>query len=238
MNEWDLLEEAAKQMGLTLSPKSLDGLKKYTEELLRVNSFMNLTAITELPDIIAKHYIDSLTPLMTGLFFKGASVIDVGCGAGLPGIVLKIAREDLAVTLLDGHNKKVHFMEETGQLLGLKNVRYLQKRAEEGGNEAPLREKFDIAISRALASFPTLCELCLPYVKVGGTFIAMKGPDPAEEIQQGEKAVLALGGKLEEIKILPLYGTDIVHSLVLVKKVEKTPSKYPRNFGRISKKPL
>jgi 16S rRNA (guanine527-N7)-methyltransferase len=238
MKEWQLLTQAAEEMGLALSEKSLSKFKKFTDELLRVNAVMNLTAITELSDIIIKHYMDSLTPLRTGLFGLGAKVIDVGCGAGFPGIVLKIVREDLELTLMDGQNKRVRFLEETGRMLGFEKMSYLHGRAEEGAHKTELREKYDIAISRAVASFDVLCELCLPYVRVGGTFIAMKGPDPLLEIEKGTKAVLALGGQVEEILPMPLLGTDIIHSLVLVKKVEKTPIIYPRGYGKIRKKPL
>lgn len=238
MNEWDVLKKAALEMGIALPEKSMERLTAFTERLLEVNQVMNLTAITNLNEIITKHYIDSLTPLQTGLFAPGARVIDVGCGAGFPGIVLKIAREDLILTLLDGQNKRIGFLKETGAMLGLDGVTYLHERAEAGGRKAELRERFTIAISRAVAPFGELCELCLPYVEVGGALIAMKGPDPAEEVKKGERAVKALGGQVEEIRPAPLWGTDILHSLVVVRKMEKTRKEYPRSYAKIAKKPL
>ncbi|MPN15858.1 Ribosomal RNA small subunit methyltransferase G [bioreactor metagenome] len=187
---------------------------------------------------MTKHYIDSLSPLKTGLFKEGARVIDVGCGAGFPSMPIKIARKDLHMTFLDSMGQRIEFLKAAGELLGLSGAEYLKLRAEEGGRREGLRESFDIAVSRAVSSLPVLCELCLPYVKPGGHFIALKGPDPKEEVESARNAIGTLGGRLSEITEVPLYSTGILHSLVVIEKISSCGGKYPRPFSRISKNPL
>ena len=238
MHEWELFAEEAKKMGLLADEKCLHSLQQFTKELLRVNAVMNITAITQLEDIVSKHYLDSLSPLITGHFSEGAKVMDVGSGGGFPGVVLKIARNDLKMTFLDSQKKRITFLEDTGQLLGLSGCEYLHKRAEDGGKDEKLRESFDIAVSRAVATLPVLCEWCLPYVRVGGKFIAMKGPEPKEEVERAKAAISLLGGRLLDIKETVFWNETIRHSLIVIEKVEKTNKNYPRAYKKMMSSPL
>lgn len=236
--ELKLLKAGAASFGTELSDAALKNFETFTKELLSVNETMNLTAITEVNEVVTKHYLDSLFLLKTGLFVKNARVIDVGCGAGFPCIPLKIARPNLFLVCEDALGKRVDFLRRTGEKMGLSGIEYLHLRAEEGAKKENMRESFDIAVSRAVASLPVLCEFCLPYVKTGGFFIAMKGPSPKDEVEGAKGSIEILGGKLKEVMAAPIYSTDIVHSLVIIEKVRPCEKKYPRPFSKITKYPL
>ena len=162
----------------------------------------------------------------------------MGAGAGFPGVPVKIACPDIDITLLDSLNKRITFLNELTKALGLEKTDCVHMRAEDGGNDKGLRESFDMCISRAVANLAVLCEYCLPFVRVGGMFISMKGPDVSQEISEAEKAIKVLGGEISEIKKVSIPETDINHSLIIIKKIRSTPSKYPRKAGKVKKEPI
>ena len=210
-----------------------------TEHMLTVNEQFNLTAIREPSRVILLHYIDSLVG--AHLFPEGASVVDVGAGAGFPTLPLAIVRPDLHITALDSTAKRVTYIEETASLLGLSNVTPIVGRAEEVAKDARFREGFDCATARAVAALPVLSELCLPFVKVGGHFIAMKGKGGKEELALAKNAIRLLGGEAEALYDAPVYAPDgetFEHTTVLIKKTAATAAKYPRAYGKILKAPL
>lgn len=210
-----------------------------TERMLAVNEYMNLTAITEPEAVILRHYVDSLT--VAEHLIAGANVVDIGCGAGFPTLPLAIVRPDLHILALDSTAKRIDYVAETAKMLHLDGVEAIACRAEDGAAvENPLRESFDYAISRAVANLPVLCELCLPYVRVGGRFIAMKAAQAVQEMESARGGIAKLGGKILEIRPLELIGGDgkEERNLILTEKIEKTPKIYPRNYAQIKKKPL
>ena len=196
---------------------------------------MNLTAITDPADVAALHFLDSAA-LLTLTDFKEKSVADVGTGAGFPGLPLKIAEPSIRLTLLDAQGKRVRFLETVCAELGLADVECVHGRAEEFA--ADRRESFDLVTSRAVAALPVLAELCLPLVKVGGAFLAMKSVDSEAELAEAKRALETLGGRVEALRDYCLPGTDVRHRLVIIKKIRKTPEKYPRIFAKIKKNPL
>lgn len=230
-----ILKDGFDALGLPFTEEMSDRFGKYYDYLTQKNAVMNLTAITGEEDTARLHFLDCAA-LCSAFNFSGASVIDVGTGAGFPGVPLKIAVPDISLTLLDSHKKRMAFLEETCRMLDFKDVRCISERAEETTSE--IGGSFDIAVSRAVARLNILCELCMPFVHVGGVFIAMKGPDCAQELQEASKAISILGGKTPEVKKYTIPGTDIVHSIVIIEKVKPTPAEYPRPFGKIKNAPL
>ena len=230
-----ILKDGFEALGLPFTEEMSERFQKYYDYLTEKNSVMNLTAITGEEDTARLHFLDCAA-LCSVYDFSGASVIDVGTGAGFPGLPLKIVEPTISLTLLDSHKKRMAFLEETCRMLKLKDVSCISERAEETSSD--IGGSFDIAVSRAVARLNILCELCLPFVHVGGVFIAMKGPDCAEELAEASKAISILGGKTPEIKKYTIPGTDIVHSVIIIEKVKPTPPEYPRQFGRIKKAPL
>ncbi len=220
-----------------IDEKQAELLELYGNLLVEWNEKMNLTAITEPKEVVFKHFLDCL------LFFKcievpkNASVIDVGTGAGFPGVVLKIARPDIKLTLLDSLNKRITFLNEVIEKLGLQNTEAVHLRAEDGAKKAELREQFDIATARAVAPLNILSEYCMPYVKTGGMFVSLKGPQASEEIAGALKAVSLLGGEKPQLFSEELEGVG-QRSIIKIKKISQTPPKYPRNSAKISKQPL
>lgn len=209
--------------------------EKFRDILTDYNEKCNLTAITDKKEVYIKHFLDSVVP--EKLFPLNAKVIEIGSGGGFPSIPLKIVREDLDFTLVESTGKKCTYLEETVRLLGLDRVKVLNIRAEEGGRKENLREKFDIAEARAVAELNTLCEYCMPFVKVGGLFIAYKG-DREEEIEKAKNAIEILGGKIESVHSYELPEDCGKRTVIAVRKIKKTPEKYPRGRGLERKKPL
>lgn len=230
----DILRSGLSEMGLSVPDNAAERFRLYYELLSEKNAVMNLTAISGEEDTARLHFLDSLSPLLlSGM--AGRSVIDVGTGAGFPGLPLKIACPGLELTLLDSQNKRVEFLSEVCQKLGLEDVECVHGRAEEFPDR---RESYDFAVSRAVARLNVLCELCLPYVKTGGAFLALKGPALAGELEEAEKAIRTLGGKLERVFDYAIPGVEARHNIAVIRKVSPTPKKYPRRFALIKKSPL
>ena len=226
----ETLERGLPELGL--GPELIGPLETFSRMLLEKNQVMNLTAITEPRDIAALHLLDSLALVRNG-GLEGKAVVDVGTGAGFPGLPLSIAVPSAQVTLLDSLGKRVDFLEDCCRELGLANVQCVHQRAEEFA--AGHRETFDVAVSRAVAALPVLCELCLPLVKTGGAFWAMKSVDTEEEISSAKNAIKLLGGHIQSVTDYTIPTTDVVHRVVCIQKVSPTPKKYPRRFSQIKK---
>lgn len=226
------------QSGLAAMGLPADGIPalcRYGELLLETNKVMNLTAITEPRDVASLHFLDSAA-LLTLEDFHGKSVVDVGTGAGFPGLPLRILEPTIRLTLLDSLGKRVQFLESVCRELGLTDVSCIHSRAEEFAGAH--RESYDLAVSRAVAALPVLCELCLPLVRAGGQFLAMKSSHTGEEIASAEKAIALLGGRIGAVRDYTIPGSDVVHRVVVIDKVSPTPKKYPRRFAQIKKQPL
>lgn len=228
---------AVKDFKIELSEEQLSQLETYYNLLVSWNEKMNLTAITEPKDVAIKHFADSLSVLNYVDIPNNASIIDVGTGAGFPGLVLKIARPDIKLTLLDSLNKRLVFLEDVLNNLGL-DAQLIHSRAEEGGQNIDLRECYDFAVSRAVAQLNVLCEYCLPYVRLSGNFIAFKGGESDDEIKNASKAIQTLGGKKKNVYKFDLTENSGSRTLVVIEKVQPTPDKYPRQNGKIKAKPL
>ncbi|MBP3255433.1 MAG: 16S rRNA (guanine(527)-N(7))-methyltransferase RsmG [Clostridia bacterium] len=228
------LKEKTNQIGIELNKSQINKFYNYMSLLLEWNEKINLTAITEPNEVILKHFVDSLT------IFKyvedNTKLIDVGTGAGFPGIPISILKENSKITLLDSLNKRISFLNEVVEELDLKNIETIHSRVEDFGNKE--RERFDIATSRAVAALNVLIEYLLPLVRVGGKCICMKGSNAEEEIQDAKKAIKILGGEIEKIEEIELPGSDIKRTIIIVRKVKETPKKYPRKAGLPSKEPI
>ena len=267
MTAEDRLTSGLKQLNnaIELTQQQLDQLRIYYDNLVKWNAVMNLTAITEETDVYEKHFLDSLSIVIrpdlwkkTNSEFKSLSLseneiissgeskrlgdtiqlIDVGTGAGFPGLVIAIAFPEIQVTLMDALNKRIHFLEDTVSQLGIHNVTCVHSRAEDLARNREYREQFDIAVSRAVANISTLSEYCIPFVKTGGRFISYKGDDVTEELKGAERAIRLLGGKQEATERFNLPGTDYKRTLIYIMKEHATPLKYPRKAGVPSKEPL
>lgn len=238
MTDVNALIKGAEALGIKLEKEQIDNFILYKELLEEWNQKINITTITDSFEIDIKHFVDSITPLTTEFFKENIKLIDIGTGGGFPGLPIKIMREDIEVVLVDSTKKKVSFLADVIDKLGLEKIQAIHGRAEEMGRNTDYREKFDIAISRAVAQLNTLCEYCLPFVKVGGYFIAMKGPDVKEEVEEASNSIKLLGGKLIDTKVIKLPLSDITHSLIIIEKIKGTPTKYPRGGGKPRKKPL
>ena len=229
----EILREGLAALGIEPPPGAVGTLRSYGERMLERNAVVNLTAIRDPAGVARLHLLDSAA-LLNIADFSGRSVIDVGSGAGFPGVPLKILSPDIRLTTVDSVGKKVDFVRETCAALGIE-AECLWGRAEE---MPALRERFDIAVSRAVAELDILAELCLPLVRPGGLFLAMKNPDCAEEAERAAFAVKALGGSIRGITRYTVPGTDTVHAVVVVEKRKPTPAQYPRRYAQIKKKPL
>lgn len=219
-----------------LDDKKIEQFKNYMDLLILWNEKMNLTAITDKEQIVLKHFVDSLT--ISNLINDNSKVVDIGTGAGFPGIPIKIYNETLNVTLVDSLNKRIMFLDEVIEKLGLQNIRAIHSRAEDFAHIKGERESYDYAVSRAVANLSVLYEYLLPLIKVGGECICMKGPNIDEELDCSQNALKILGGKIEKIEKLTLPNSDIVRNIIVVKKIKNTDLKYPRKAGIPAKKPL
>lgn len=240
-NKYDMteLEQGLQELGISLEQSQLDAFLKYYELLVEWNSFMNLTAITDFKEVCIKHFLDSLSLAKVMDCHQKLTLIDIGTGAGFPGIPLKIAFPELKITLLDSLGKRVKFLNEVINQLGLQDIEAIHGRAEDYAMaSAALRESFDVCVSRAVANLATLSEYCIPYVRVGGCFISYKSEKLAEEKQLAEKAISLLGGEISSQNEFVLPCSDIYRNLFIIKKVKQTPKKYPRKAGLPSKEPL
>ena len=233
----ELISSGLEALGLTGSvpPDAAEKLAEYGRLLLEKNQVMNLTAITDPEDVASLHFLDSAA-LLTLADLKDKTVVDVGTGAGFPGMPLKILEPSIRMTLLDSLGKRITFLQEVCNELGLQNVQCVHARAEEFAAEH--RQSFDFAVSRAVANLSVLCELCLPLVKVGGAFLSMKSVESGGELEQAKKAIGILGGRVERTADYSIPGTDVTHRVIFIKKIAETPKKYPRPFAKIKKNPL
>lgn len=239
MNPEQFSQALAKQ-GFPLSQSQRQAFATYYQQLVAVNQHVNLTRITAEADVYLKHFYDSLTLLFAFAKFvpAGCQLCDVGSGAGFPSIPLKIVRPDLKVTIIDSLNKRLKFLADLMQKLELTNLQLLHGRAEDLGRKKELREQFDLVTARAVARMSVLSEYCLPFVKQGGYFIAMKGPKAELELNNAQTALKKLGGQVQQIQALTLPGDEEERNLLLIKKIKATPRKYPRQAGMPNKKPL
>lgn len=236
MLEKSLLLDTLAPLGVTLSDEAFARLDAFAEQLVETNRQFNLTAITEPADMTVKHFADSLSLFSFADFPQNAKIIDVGTGAGFPGLVLKLARPDLEVTFLDSTRKKLGFIESVLQNAGLSGE-ILHRRAEEAGQDKAFREQFDFATARAVSDLRNLAEYCLPFVKVGGVFLSMKSAGTDEEIAAAKNALHLLGGKIERDEVFSL-APEMPRRLLFIKKISQTPPKYPRPSAKIAKNPL
>lgn len=234
----NVLTEKVKELSIVLNDKQIQQFEQYYNILVEWNKVMNLTAITEYEEVVEKHFLDSLTIVNAIQMEKIETLIDVGTGAGFPGIPLKIAFPHLKVMLLDSLNKRIKFLNEVIDLLEINDIKAIHGRAEDYAKQIEYREQYDICVSRAVANLATLSEYCLPYVKVDGLFVPYKSGEIDEELKSSEKAVSILGGKVEEVVKFQLPGTDIGRSFVKIHKIKETKKKYPRKAGMPTKEPL
>lgn len=230
----EFLKDLFKKYKIEVSEKQLDQFEKYYQYLVEENEKFNLTAITEMKDVAIKHFLDSVLGAVE--IPQNANVIDVGTGGGFPGVPLKILRPDIKITLLDSLQKRVNFLKEVVKMLGLENVECVHARAEDYAKEK--REKFDISLSRAVASVPTLSEYLIPFVKVGGKVIMYKSQKADEELAEGQKAIKTFGGNVDKIIPFKLEEVESERNIVVIKKIAKTPPKYPRGKNQPKTNPI
>ena len=232
----ELLKKYTDFFGITLDETAISRFDKYAEALVETNKHLNLTAITDSEGVTVKHFADSLSIMSVYKPTKGSRLLDVGTGAGFPGAVLLMANPDISMTLLDGTQKKLRFISETLDSVDL-SAETVHMRAEEAGQKSEYRESFDLVTARSVANLRELSEYCLPFVKVGGSFIAMKSVKTDDEINEAEKAITLLGGKIDKIHSFEL-GDAGERTLIIIKKISQTPPKYPRPSAKIAKQPI
>lgn len=240
MKDYDTsqLKEDFSLLGVSLTDRQTEQFLTYYEMLVEWNSFMNLTAITEYEEVMKKHFVDSVSLIKAYDITKHASVIDVGTGAGFPGLALKIAFPNLEITLLDSLNKRIQFLNEVIEKLALTEIKTIHGRAEDYARPGKFREKYDLCVSRAVANLATLSEYCLPFVKKSGFFISYKSEKISEEVKTAQKAISILGGEVKEQVEFFLPNSDIYRNLYVIEKIKACPAKYPRKAGLPAKEPL
>ncbi|KPI46721.1 16S rRNA methyltransferase [Clostridioides difficile] len=238
MNNIELLRNGIEGFNIITNESMLEKFKKYREILVDWNQKMNLTGIEDEKEVYVKHFLDSISAVKNGYIKNGMSIIDVGTGAGFPGLPLKICLDDLELTLLDSLNKRINFLEEVSRELELANIKFIHGRAEDFGKDEKYREKYDIATARAVAGLPILMEFCVPFVKVGGYFICLKGPNANLELEESQKAIDILGLEFVEKIDVELPEIDLNHNILVFKKIKETPVKYPRKAGKPAKNPI
>lgn len=233
-----LMIRKLEELGLKVSDRQAEQFLKFYKELIEWNKVMNLTGITEFEEVVEKHFIDSLSVIKAVDLTKRERVIDIGTGAGFPGIPLKIMFPDLKVILVDSLNKRIKFLNNVIEKCQLTDIYAFHGRAEEFAKKTEYRETFDLCVSRAVANLSTLSEYCIPFIKVEGLFIPYKSGEIDEELKESERAIVTLGGKVQNVIKFKLPGTDIGRSFVLIEKIKPTPKKYPRKAGTPAKEPL
>ena len=233
-----ILEEGCRELGITLDEIQKKQFTDFYEYLVEKNKVMNLTGITEFQEVLIKHFLDSLACVKAVDMSRIKRIMDIGTGAGFPGVPLKIAFPHLEACLLDSLERKLNFLEETFQMLKLENITAIHGRAEEYAKNKQYRETYDLCVSRAVSNLATLSEYCLPYVKTGGYFISYKSGTVQEEVEQAQKAVKILGGKIQDVVYFQLPDSEIQRSLVVIEKIKATPGRYPRKAGTPLKEPL
>ena len=233
-----ILEEGCRELGITLDEIQKKQFTDFYEYLVEKNKVMNLTGITEFQEVLVKHFLDSLACVKAVDMSRIKRIMDIGTGAGFPGVPLKSAFPHLEACLLDSLKKRVNFLEETFQMLKLENITAIHGRAEEYAKNKQYRETYDLCVSRAVSNLATLSEYCLPYVKTGGYFISYKSGTVQEEVEQAQKAVKILGGKIQDVVYFQLPDSEIQRSLVVIEKIKATPGRYPRKAGTPLKEPL
>lgn len=234
----DSFKEGLSDLGLSLSEEQLKQFIKYYELLVEKNKVMNLTAITDFEEVVRKHFLDSLSLVKVLDMKQTEKILDMGTGAGFPGIPIKIAFPDCHITLVDSVNKKIEFIKEAAAEIGLHNIEAIHGRVEDLGHTSAYREQYDLVVSRAVAALPALVEYCLPFVKVGGAFLSYKSVKVDEELSAGKKAIQVLGGRLEKDIRFQLSGTEMDRAFLLIKKEKPCPKKYPRKAGTPTKTPI
>lgn len=238
MTNRELLRKGLEDLGIKVNDKMLDNFNIYREILVDWNQKMNLTGIEDEKEVFIKHFLDSVSSVENGYIKDGISLIDVGTGAGFPGLPLKICLENINLTLLDSLNKRINFLQEVSNNLGLENVEFIHGRAEDFGKLEEYREQYDVATARAVAGLPILMEFCVPFVKVGGYFVCLKGPNANLELEESKSAMEVLGLEFVEKIDIELPETDLKHNILVFKKVKNTPEKYPRKAGKPAKSPI
>lgn len=231
----NILLDGSKKLGFPLDEAQIDALEIYKNLLVEWNEKINLTAITEPREIAVKHFLDSLSAISTG--FVNGKVIDVGTGAGFPGLVLKVAKPEISLTLLDSLNKRINFLKEVASELSLDGIEFVHARAEDAARLSH-RGSYDTVVSRAVANMTVLSELCIPFLKVGGRFLALKGPLADEELENAKRAIHILGGEVEDVFNVDIPYSELSHKIIIIKKVRQTPIQYPRKAGVPTKNPL
>lgn len=230
-----IFEKGIKDLQININNEKIEKFETFSSLLIEWNEKMNLTAVTDPAEISVKHFLDSIAPLKVIDFKKDSKIIDVGTGAGFPGIPIKIIREDLDFTFLDSLNKRINFLKEVSEKISLEKAEFIHSRAEEAGKNKDFREKYDYAVSRAVANLKVLCEYCIPFVKVGGYFISFKQFDVDNEIEEAKAMIGTLGGKVVDIKEIKIPQSDIKRKIIIIEKIKETPDRFPRNPNKIKK---
>lgn len=232
------LLNGAKTLGVDLSERQVEQYMRFCDQLLERNKSVNLTAIRKPEEVITKHFLDSLCVFATGMVESGMRVLDVGTGGGFPGIPMKIADPTLKIDLLDSLKKRLNFLEEVIEDNQWEDIATLHGRAEDFAKIPEYREQYDLVVSRAVARLAVLLEYCLPYVQVGGIFLALKGPMLDEEVNEAKKALQVLGGKIDQVVEVKIPYTELSHRILIIRKVKATPKRYPRQAGKPRKEPI
>lgn len=238
MTNKELLKKGITEFNIDVDEKMIDDFSIYREILVEWNQKMNLTGIGDEKEVFIKHFLDSVSIFKNGYIKDNMKVIDVGTGAGFPGLPMKIAKRSLDVTLLDSLNKRINFLQEVCKKIYIDDVEFIHGRAEDFGQDENYREQYDIATARAVAGLPVLMEFCVPFVKVGGYFICLKGPNADLELEESKKAMETLGVKFIEKIDIKLPEIELNHNILVFEKIQNTPSKYPRKAGKPSKSPI
>lgn len=238
MQYFDIIKTECENIGLEINEEKYNKFIQYKDLMKEWNKKVNLTAITDDKEIVIKHFVDSIKAFEFENLNSAVKIIDVGTGAGLPGIPIKIINDNAKVVLLDSLQKRINFLNEVITTLELEGIKTVHGRAEDFGTDLNYREKFDVAISRAVANMAVLSEFCLPFVKKNGYFVALKGPAVQEELDEAKKAISILGGKIEKVIKVDFENSDLDHNLVIIKKIKNTPKQYPRRAGTVTKKPI